>query len=127
MNASKPTVPDRPSTAASARQLVQFIRASRASVESIATDDHATMDEIEQALATAEAAAQRLLQDIQPATRRTASSIWMSSEPAPRRVSGQARRRSRTLSARARRINVASDEGDQIGGSWRFTESAFRL
>lgn len=85
------------------------------------------MDEIEQALATAEAAAQRLLQDIQPATRRTASSIWMSSEPAPRRVSGQARRRSRTLSARARRINVASDEGDQIGGSWRFTESAFRL
>lgn len=46
---------------------------------------------------------------------------------APRRVGGQARRRSRTLSARARRINVASDEGDQIGGSWRFTESAFRL
>jgi len=67
LNASKPTVPDRPSTAASARQLVQFIRASRASVESIATDDHATMDEIEQALATAEAAAQRLLQDIQRA------------------------------------------------------------
>ena len=67
MSATKPTVPDRPSTADAARQLVQFIRASRARVESIATDDHATMDEIEQALATAEAAAQRLLQDIQRA------------------------------------------------------------
>ncbi len=65
MNANNPANPDRPSAANAARQLVQFIRACKASVESIATDDHATMNEIEQALAAAEAAAQRLLADIQ--------------------------------------------------------------
>lgn len=65
MNASKPASPDRRSTADAARQLVQFIRACKASAESIATDDHATMDEIERALANAEAAAKRLLTDLQ--------------------------------------------------------------
>lgn len=65
MNANNPASSERPSTASAARQLVQFIRACKASVEAIATDDHATMNEIEQALATAEAAAQRLLVDIQ--------------------------------------------------------------
>lgn len=65
MNANNPANPERPSTANAARQLVQFIRACKVSVESIATDDHATMNEIEQALATAEAAAQRLLAEIQ--------------------------------------------------------------
>ncbi|MEZ5957957.1 MAG: hypothetical protein R3C27_12180 [Hyphomonadaceae bacterium] len=65
MNANNPAKPERPTTANAARQLVQFIRACKASVESIATDDHATMNEIEQALAAAEVAAQRLLSDIQ--------------------------------------------------------------
>lgn len=65
MNANNPANLDRPTTANAARQLVQFIRACKVSVESIATDDHATMNEIEQALAAAEAAAQRLLADIQ--------------------------------------------------------------
>ena len=65
MNANNPASSERPSPANAARQLVQFIRACKASVESIATDDHATMNEIEQALATAEAAAQRLLTEIQ--------------------------------------------------------------
>ena len=65
MNANNPASSERPSPANAARQLVQFIRACKASVESIATDDHATMNEIEQALAAAEAAAQRLLADIQ--------------------------------------------------------------
>jgi hypothetical protein len=65
LNANKSANPERPPAANAARQLVQFIRACKASVETIATDDHATMNEIEQALATAEAAAQRLLSDIQ--------------------------------------------------------------
>jgi hypothetical protein len=65
LNANNPANLDRPTTANAARQLVQFIRACKVSVESIATDDHATMNEIEQALAAAEAAAQRLLADIQ--------------------------------------------------------------
>jgi hypothetical protein len=65
LNANNPASSERPSPANAARQLVQFIRACKASVESIATDDHATMNEIEQALATAEAAAQRLLTEIQ--------------------------------------------------------------
>ena len=65
MNANNPANPERASAANAARQLVQFIRACKVSVEAIATDDHATMNEIEQALAAAEAAAQRLLADIQ--------------------------------------------------------------
>jgi len=69
LNASNPAKSEGATTANAARQLVQFIRACKVSVESIATDDHATMNEIEQALAAAEAAAQRLLADIQ----RTAS------------------------------------------------------
>ncbi|MEZ5961387.1 MAG: hypothetical protein R3C30_13325 [Hyphomonadaceae bacterium] len=69
MNVTKPANPDRQSPADAARQLVQFIRACKVSVESIATNDHATMNEIEHALATAEAAAQRLLLDIQRTAR----------------------------------------------------------
>ena len=65
MNANNPANSERPSTANAARQLVQFIRACKASVESIASDDHTTLNEIEQALVTAEAAAQRLLTEIQ--------------------------------------------------------------
>lgn len=65
MNANNPAISEGVTTANAARQLVQFIRACKVSVESIATNDHATMNEIEQALATAEAAAQRLLADIQ--------------------------------------------------------------
>lgn len=60
MNVTKPA-----SSALVARHLVHTIRTCKTISETIATNDHATMDEIERALASAEAAAQRLLQDMQ--------------------------------------------------------------
>lgn len=66
MNA-KPAAPDRSSPpAVSARRLLQLIRTCQETAETIATNDHATMNEIEQALAVAEMAAQRLLTTLLP-------------------------------------------------------------
>jgi hypothetical protein len=65
LNTSKSASPEKGPATAAVRQLLQFIRVTKASAEAIATDDHATMDEIEQALANAETAAQRLLADLQ--------------------------------------------------------------
>lgn len=64
LNTIKADPPDGRPLAPPIRRLLNLIGVCKASIDEIITDDHAAMDEIEQNLANAEAAARRLLANL---------------------------------------------------------------